>query len=61
MSFRSFGMIMWNQNMVKKQNFMFIVYIEIDVIYRDITEDGGIRFDTSSYELFRSLPKEKVK
>ena len=40
MSFRSFGMIMWNQNMVKKQNFMFIVYIEIDVIYRDITEDG---------------------
>ena len=47
--------------MVKKQNFMFIVYIEIDVIYRDITEDGGIRFDTSSYELFRSLPKEKVK
>ena len=61
MSFRSFGMIMWNQNMVKKQNFMFIVYIEIDVIYRDITEDGGIRFDASSYELFRSLPKEKVK
>ena len=29
----------------------FIVYIKADQIYKDITEDVDIRFDTSNYEL----------
>ena len=29
----------------------FIVYIKADHIYKDITEDVDIRFDTSNYEL----------
>ena len=37
----------------------FIVYIEIDDIYKDIAEDVKTRFDTSNYELDRPLPKEK--
>ena len=35
----------------------FIVYVKTDVTYKDITEDVEIRFDTSNYELDRSLPK----
>ena len=34
----------------------FIVYIKTD-IYKDIAEDVETRFDTSIYELDRSLPK----
>ena len=37
----------------------FIVYINTYDIYKDITEDVEIRFDTSNYELDRPLPKGK--
>ena len=36
-----------------------IVYIKTDDIYKDIAEDVETRFDTSSYELHRPLPKGK--
>ena len=49
--------------MVKKQNCIiwidrdgFIVYIKRDDIYKDIAEDVEARFDTSNYQLERSLP-----
>ena len=35
----------------------FIVYLKT-VIYRDIAEDAETRFDTSSFELERPLPKD---
>ena len=38
----------------------FIVYIKIDDIYKDIAEDER-RFNASSYELERPLPKGKNK
>ena len=38
-----------------------IVYLKADDIYKDIIEDVETRFDTSSYELDRPLPKEKFK
>ena len=54
--------------MVKKQTcVMWIqtdsstVYIKTNDIYKDIAEDTGTRFDTSNYELDRSLPKGKNK
>ena len=37
----------------------FIVYIKTDDIYKDIAEDVETRFDTSNYELDRSLLKGK--
>ena len=37
----------------------FKVYIKTDGIYNDIAENVETRFDTSSYELDRPLPKEK--
>ena len=39
----------------------FIVYIKIDDIYKDITEDVKTTFDTANYGLDRSLPKGKNK
>ena len=39
----------------------FIVYIKTDDIYKDIAEDVETRFDTSNYELDRSLLKSKSK
>ena len=39
----------------------FIVYIKTDDIYKDIAGDFQTRFDTSNYELDRSLKKEKKK
>ena len=39
----------------------FIVYLKADDIYKDIPEDVGTRFHTSSYELDRPLPKGKIK
>ena len=39
----------------------FIVYIKTDDIYKDIGEDVETRFDTSNYELNRSLTKGKNK
>ena len=35
----------------------FIVYLEINYIYKDIAEDVETRFDISNDELDRSLPK----
>ena len=37
----------------------FITYIKTDDSYKDIIEDVETRFDTSNYELDRSLPKRK--
>ena len=42
-------------------NDSFIVYIETDDIYKDIAENVKTRFDTSNYELYRPLPKGKIK
>ena len=39
----------------------FIVYIEVDDIYKDIAEDVETRFDTSNYELDRPSSKGKNK
>ena len=35
----------------------FIIYIKTDDTFKDTAEDLETRFDTSSYELDRSLPK----
>ena len=40
---------------------IFIAHIKTDDIYKDIAEDVETRFDTSNYELDRSLPKGKNK
>ena len=37
----------------------FIVYIKTDYMYKDIAADVETKFDTSNYELDRSLKKEK--
>ena len=37
---------------------IFIVYLKADYIYKEIAENVESRFDTSSYELDRPLPKE---
>ena len=54
--------------MVKNQNCIiwidrdgFIVYIKRDDIYKDIAEDVEARFDTSNYQLERSLPNRENK
>ena len=39
----------------------FIVYIKTERIYRDIAKDVKTRYDTTNYELERSLPRKKVK
>ena len=38
----------------------FIVYIESDDTYKNIAEDVKTRFDTSNYELDRTLPERKI-
>ena len=63
----SFGVIMYNQNMVKKQKGViwiqahFIVYIKTDYIYKEIAEDVKTRFDTSNYKLDKPFSKGKYK
>ena len=37
----------------------FIVHVKTDDIYKDIAEDIKARFDTSNYEIDRSLPTGK--
>ena len=39
----------------------YSVYIKTDDIYKDIAKDVETRFDTSNYELDRSLSKGKIK
>ena len=51
----NFGMIVWNQNMVKMQNcYMdtdsFIVHVKTEDIYKDLAEDVEAKFDTSNFE-----------
>ena len=50
-----------NQNCVLWVQTVFIVYIKIDDIYKEIVEVVKNRFDTSNYKLGRSLPKRKNK
>ena len=61
----SFSMITGNQNIEKKQNYpdsdSFIVYVKAEDIYKDIAKDVERRYDTSSYDLERSLSKGKNK
>ena len=44
---------------VKYHAYSFIVSMKIDYPCKGIAEDVEARFDTSNYELDRSLPKEK--
>ena len=37
----------------------FIVYIKVDDIYKDIAEDGEIRFDTSKLGVKQTITKKK--
>ena len=37
----------------------FIVFIKTEDIYSDIAKTVEKRFDTSNYEFYRPLPKEK--
>ena len=39
----------------------FIVHVKTDDIYKDIAEDVETRFDTSNFEIDRTLPKGKNK
>ena len=39
----SFGMIMYTQNMMRKENFVFIVSIKVDDTYKDVAEIFQIR------------------
>ena len=57
-----FGMITWNQNMEKRQNYVtqmhiasFIVYLKTVNIYADIAKNVETRFVISNYEWERSL------
>ena len=52
-----------NQNMVKfcyMDTNSFTVYVK-DAIFKDIAEYVENRFDTSSYEIDRPLPENKIK
>ena len=40
--------------------YSYIVHIKRKDIYDDIAKDTETRFDTSNYELRRSLPREKI-
>ena len=42
-----------------KARLCYIVYIKIDDIYKEIAEDVETKFDTTTYELDRPLPKGK--
>ena len=60
----NFGMIMYNQNMLKMQ--IFVIWIpelycscKKDDIYKGVVEDVETRFDTSNFEIDRMLPKRK--
>ena len=43
----------------EKARLCYSVYIKIDDIYKEITEDVETKFDTTTYELDRPLPKGK--
>ena len=52
------------KNMVKMSSYMdtdsFIVQVKTEDIYKDIKKDVETRFDTSNFEIGRSLPKGKI-
>ena len=50
-----------NQNCVIVIGIKFLLYIKADDIYKDVAKDVETRFDTSNYELNKSLPKWKNK
>ena len=50
-----------NAKLCYKNTDSFIAGAKTDDIYRDIVEDVKIRFDTSNFEIDRSLPKGKNK
>ena len=39
----------------------FIVHVKTDDVYKDIVENVETRFETSNFEIYRLLPKEKNK
>ena len=51
----------WWKNKILLYGYTDIVYIKTDDIYKDIAEDVETRFDTSNYDLDRSLSKGKNK
>ena len=50
-------MIMSNQNFGEKVK---LFDMSTDAIYKDTTEDGKNRFDTSNYDLDKLLPEGKI-
>ena len=66
----NFGMIILNQNIKTMQNYVILILtallfiLKLKIFYKDIADDVKNRFDTSSYEVDRPLPKgmnKKVK
>ena len=56
----SFGMIALNQKMKKKQNYITWIQTKTEDIYSDIVKYVETRFDTSNYQLERTLPKYNI-
>ena len=56
----SFGMIALNQKMNKKQNCVTWIQTKTEGIYLDIVKYVETRFDTSNYQLERTLPKYNI-
>ena len=50
-----------NAKLCYMDTFSFIVHVKIDDIYKGIAENVKTRFQTSNFELKRSLPKRKKK
>ena len=51
--------ISWKNQICYLDTDSLILYIKTDYICKDIAEDAETRFDTSNYELDRSLPEGK--
>ena len=51
--------MMQKTNLCYVDTYSFIVYINTDDIYKDITQDVETKFDASNYELDRPLRKGK--
>ena len=60
-------MIIYNQNIVKMQNVLFIntdsfiAQVKTEDIYKDIGKDAGKRFGIANFKLVKTLPKMKKK
>ena len=53
-------MIALNQKMKKKQNYITWIQTKTEDIYSDIVKYVETRFDTSNYQLERTLPKYNI-